>query len=163
MDAILNQIENDLPVVNTTFYIALACFAIGVTAVWAIFSRPNFINRNEGLHVLLFFTGLFGSIICAVAASDYWVSTDSGLACVAENEICHSTPYVHHKAIFESYTDYTITSGRFNRIYARIQKFPELKENIYAVQLGDKIGIIKDKYAQTAINETINRYELYRK
>lgn len=164
MDAILNQIENDLPVMHAAFYAIAICVIVCALVIGnASYAKPNFLNRSDSLQIPLFAVGFIGTFICFAILSEKWVSTDYSLARVAESEICHNTLSVHYKVVSEAYTDYAITSGRFNRIYARIQKFPEFKGNIYAVQLGDEIGIITDEYAQTAINEAINRYELYRK
>lgn len=163
MDTILNQIENDLPVLHITIYALSFFIALVLIAIFAAFSKPNCINRNEDLYMVMVIVGLLGTTVAGVEVWAEWISTDSDMAAVAEQEICHNTLAVHHKAVFDKYTDYTITAGRFNRIYARIQKFPELDKNVYAVQLDGTIGIINDAHAQAVIGEAVTRYELYRK
>lgn len=163
MDTILNQIENDLPALHIAIYVLSFLLALVLIGIFAAFSKPNCINRNEDIHMGITFLALLGALAAGVEVWARWISTDSDMAAVAEQEICHNTLAVHHKAVFDKYIDYTITAGRFNRIYARIQKFPELDKNVYAVQLDGTIGIINDAHAQAVIDEAVTRYELYRK
>lgn len=163
MDTILNQIDNDLPALHITIPLLLLFIALLLTGIFAAFSKPNCINRNKDIPILIIVFGIIGTAVTGVKVWAGWISTDSDMAAVAEQEICHNTLAVHHKAVFDKYTDYAITAGRFNRIYARIQKFPELDKNVYAVQLDGTIGIIKDAHAQAVIDEAVTRYELYRK
>lgn len=163
MDTILNQIENDLPALHITIHVLSFFITLLLIGIFAVYSKPNCINRNEEVHVLILALGLIGTLVAGIKTGTDWISTDSDMAAVAEQEICHNTLAVHHKAVFDKYTDYTITAGRFNRIYARIQKFPELDKNVYAVQLDGTIGVINDAHAQAVIDEAVTRYELYRK
>lgn len=80
----------------------------------------------------------------------------------AESELFHNKAYVISKYENLKYTDYTIRCGRFTSIYARIQKFPEVYDHIYAVTLGDDEKCwITDSDAIYTIRDAINRYELY--
>lgn len=113
---------------------------------------------------IAFLAFLFSGIPWIFYTVDIAKHMELSVGFAAENELVHNRAYVISKYDNPKYTDYAIRCGRFTSIYARIQKFPELHDHIYAVTLGDDEKCwINNSDAIYTIRDAINRYELYGK
>lgn len=141
-------------------YITLAAIIIFIAMTVRQIKR----NEEPWAIALLIAAVLFSLFPWLVGFSTLCEKVEFSVGSAAETELTHCQVSVLSEYSNSNYTDYALRCGRFNSIYVRIQKFPEVYDNLYAVTLGGENKCwISDSAAISVINEAINRYELYGK
>lgn len=103
---------------------------------------------------ILFFPGWLG----AVCTNDYTLSD------IVAREAAVNPIVVVEKKDSQAYSDYKLSCGRVNWIYARIHKFDEYSDaNLYCAEMNNHKARELDKLVQFKIERAVAEYNLYSK
>ncbi len=163
----MTRFLDDIEALHSSFnsgiiWFTITLFFICLFIVISMIGAAKHNDNAEACVIFAFFVFLCSGIPWIFYTVDIAKHMELSVGFAAERELFHNKAYVISKYENPKYTDYAIRCGRFTSIYARIQKFPELHDHIYAVTLGDDEKCwITDSDAIYTIRDAINRYELY--